>query len=196
MDLKRVITLAFFGLPLAFVALAGVLLALNSPWDWSERTSGSYRVPSWAVSLSTLMLAIPAWVLAGWGFLDILKTTRGKYHFLWFQLLCAGLATCLGALILYGVSQSDLHRTFSYDVIYGVEFDSRKGTTYGTTAFGSLFTTLVLMGLAGGVFCGAAFLYCKGIVSDGSGRYDKRADEVDATAVLMREIEEEKALQR
>ena len=47
MDLKRLITLGLFALPLAFIAYAAVMVALSSPWDWSDRSVGQYRLEYW-----------------------------------------------------------------------------------------------------------------------------------------------------
>src|SRR5437773_539068 len=104
MRIGRFITLAVLSLPLALIAYMAVLVALSSPWDWSDRAVSPYRLTYWAASLSPFLISTPALVLACWGLVDLIHATRGKFHVSWFQLILAGLMVCAGGLILFGLS--------------------------------------------------------------------------------------------
>jgi hypothetical protein len=183
MRIGRIITLAVLSAPLILILAGAVKMAMMSPGDWSGDTIGASNLPIWVASFSPFLVAAAAFAMVAVTFAKLLYNTRAKYHFGPLALPFGMFMMYAGALMLFGLSSADAYLFFGYGSI----FDG------GTNAFGSLFMTLLLMGCGGGVFCMAAYIYTQGVISDGSGRHDKRKGEVDATGVLLQELDAEKA---
>lgn len=164
-------------LPL-LLTLGGLRLCMLSPFDFSGRKMTNADVPQWTVSIDYLLLGLPFVILGLVGCRTIWRRTALLFRIDWFHasLGFAGVVPTVIALFLVGENRWS---QFSYNW---------ESSGSATDSIYSMLTTFLLAGSWAAINAIFLFLYAAGIVSEGSGKYDKRPDETDAVGSLLDEM--------
>ena len=164
-------------LPLLLV-LGGIRLSARTPLDFSSHATVSSKVPMWALSIDFVLLGVPFIVAGLWAFRRVWIRTAQQFRVdvAHAPLGFGGTLPTVLALFLASVNP---HSMFSYS------WSSPGGLQGGIY---SMLATLVFASLWAGIMGVFLFLYVTGIVSEGSGKYDKRAGETDAVGRLIDEM--------
>jgi hypothetical protein len=169
--------------PPALMAAGGLLQASRSPFEFSDRTpSPQYVLPYWAITLDALLLSLPFMIAGLWATSIVWRKTKWHFRVDLFHAAVGLFGVVPNVLVLFAL-RHNVESSFSYTMIFHSSL----------TAVGSLTVTLI----AASVWCGIASmflaLYVTGIVSEGSGKYDKRPGETDAVGRLIEEMRSSKA---
>jgi hypothetical protein len=172
--LYRLIALA---LPVLITA-GGLLQTSHARFDFSSTAPLVSKVPVWVISVDELMLSAPFIFVGLWGVVNVLRRTGRRLRIDYFH-MGLGLAGVVPTAFILFLTRGGGDTAFSYRMIFND----------GTTAGLSLVTTLIGAVAWVGITWGFLMLYTQGLVSEGSGKYDRRADEPDAMGALISEMD-------
>jgi hypothetical protein len=162
-------------LPPTLLILAAIAEASDSPMRFdSTVTPRTWTLTYWSVSLNCIVVAILP-IFAGLVTIKAVWQQTRQLFDLNFLLLAAGAFGILSmAMALYHLSQRHVDSRFYY---YGM-FSDTTGSV-AATVFASLVFGLCVLGFG--------VIYSSGVIPQGSGKYDRRADEPDPMGQLINE---------
>ena len=165
--------------PPALVAAGGLLQASRSPFELSDRTPGpQYVLPYWAITLDSLLLSVPFLIAGFWATSIVWRKTKQHFRVDLFHAAVGLFGVVPNVLVLFAL-RHNVESSFSYTMIFHSSL----------TAVGSLTVTLVAASVWGGIASMFLTLYVSGIISEGSGKYDKRPGETDGVGRLIEEMQ-------
>jgi hypothetical protein len=161
----------------AFLAAGGLMQASRTPLNFSATVSARSSVPMWVITLDVLLLSIP-FVLSGlWGMALVWRHTRGLFR--WDVVYTSlGLIGVLPNILVLFLFRQRLESSFSYSMVFH----------HGVSAGNSLAVTLLAALVWAGFVSAMLAIYANGVISEGSGKYDKRPGEPDAIGALISEM--------
>jgi hypothetical protein len=172
-------------LPLFVLLAAGSSELATSPLKWSaERSYCECTVQDWVASLSPFIVAAPALLSSFWGLWEVFRLTRRSYRIHYVHLAVGLFSTTGLALLEWQLAQrSSPYSSFTYGQFFP---DSGSGAVTSLTT--TVFTTLIFLGSA----AAGVYLYCRAVVSEGTKRFDRLPDELDAIGELIASMHEER----
>jgi len=166
----------------ALLVLAALAEASDSPMRFdSARPPNSVDFTYWSVSVNCLVVAILPTVAGLWTLKTMWRQTRQLFSLNILFLAIGAFGLWGMALALYGLSQKGVDSRFYY-------YSFASGTA-GSVVF-TVFASVVF----GPCILGFGLIYTSGVVSEGSGKYDRRPGEVDPLGQMIQEQVRQKAL--
>jgi hypothetical protein len=156
--------------------------AMDSPFRFDNETPyASREYPYWMISLSTLLVAVIPILVGAWSGAKTWLQTRELFtvNALLATMGASGLLAM--ALALYRLSQTRIESRFYY---YGMDVGASGSLIF--TVFASIVFGLCILGFG--------VIYTSGVVSEGSGKYDRQPDEVDPLGQMIEEQVRQKSL--
>jgi hypothetical protein len=131
----------------------------------------------WTLTIDVLLLSMPFIASGVWATLAVATETRRLFRIDMIH-LGLGLFGLVPNLFVLFLLRQNVESAYSYTMIFHE----------GLTATGSLAVTVVAASIWGGITASFMALYVSGVVSEGTGKYDKRPGELDGVGALLEEL--------
>ncbi len=164
----------FVSVPL-LLALAAINEASDSPLRWSSDKPFLSDLPYWLISLNPLIVAALPAAFGLWAAWSVLNQMRRPYSTSPVMIGIGVLGMLVFIAALLRLSAKNVDSRFYY---YGM----------AAGANGSLIFTVFASVVFGGCLFGFVYLYRRGFIAEGPRIFDRRPDEPDAIATVMREM--------
>ena len=164
-------------LPPLFLLYAGARQLILSPGDFRTERYDSFSLPYWVISVDAIIVAVPTILAGGLCFVSVLRKVRRKVD--------VTLPTLIASMIPMAIlSFAELRVTGRASYVF--EYPG-TGDFGGTTALGSIATTVFIMLFAGGGAAAATFIYARSIDANEFPRWDRHEDEADPMGKMIQE---------
>ncbi len=170
-------------LPPLVLTLTALRVMAMSPLDFSSDFDGAGFVPRWVLSVSPFIVATPVVLVGAYAALSAMSQSRQRFSVSLLPYFTGLFGLVVISVGMHHLGSQDVGYVFGDRALFGDSLLSEQSGSVGslaTTIFGAL--------ILGGIVMGFGLIYDTGVVSEGSGKYDKRPGETDGVGELISEM--------